>query len=125
MSTLTTQACPRCDFSSPNIFAFVDYHDERICLDCHKTARAKASVNTTPTPDELVAAEDSGYLCFVDGTLTMRADGGIRVPVQSAEHLEHLMDLLGGGCMCSSGIDYPEDETTDANALAICRGLRK
>lgn len=79
---------------------------------------------TDPTPEQLIAAEDSGYLTIIDDTVTMKANGGIEVAVKDEAHLEHLMDLLGGGCMCSSMIDYPEDSTDDPKAIALCRAIR-
>lgn len=80
--------------------------------------------NTDPTPQELIAAENSGFLTIIDDTLTMKADGGIEVVVKDEDHLEHLMDLLGGGCMTSSSIDFPEDSTTNQETIALCNAIR-
>lgn len=80
--------------------------------------------NTNPTPDELVAAEDSGFLTIINDKVTMKADNDIEVVVSSVDHLEHLMDLLGGGCMTSSSIDFPEDSTDNQQTIALCRAIR-
>jgi hypothetical protein len=61
-------------------------------------------------------------LTFVTGRLVL-----LRSSVEIAE-IRTLADLARAGVehdfFCSSSIDFPEEETTDANLIAICRRVR-
>jgi hypothetical protein len=62
------------------------------------------------------------FLTFLDGRLTLTSGGSTPRPVTRIEDLAVVgdEDVL----LCSSSIDFPEEYTTDATLIAICRKLR-
>lgn len=62
------------------------------------------------------------YLSIKDGKLVLETPTGQLVEITSLDHLAEVAS--GDSVMCSSSIDFPEDDTSDPAVIAMCRELR-